>query len=309
MTTLRRMMVGALAGVALHALAGAQVVLAQQDSTDPIRLAVNDWTGAHVTTNIAGKVLSEVGYNVEFVSAGYLAQFTALADGEISVSMEIWSSSVGEHWTKAEKAGTVVDLGPLGLSPAEGWMYPKHMETICPGLPNWEALKEPKCVEELATAESFPKGRILDYPADWGSATKTVVEDFKLPYVVQPGGSEGALVAEFNASVAKKSPLVLMFWSPHWVTSDHEIGWVEFPDGESGPVFPTNRVFKVAWVKAKEKWPRAMRLIGKIQLTNKEYAGMIKAVDVDGEKLEDVIAAWVTDNKDRWQKWWDASAN
>ena len=32
-----------------------------------------------------------------------------------------------------------------------------------------------------------------DYPADWGSATKTVVKDFELPYVVQPGGSEGAL--------------------------------------------------------------------------------------------------------------------
>ena len=62
MTMLRRLMAGALAGAALHALLGAQVVLAQQDSTDPIRLAVNDWTGAHVTTHIAGSVLSEVGY-------------------------------------------------------------------------------------------------------------------------------------------------------------------------------------------------------------------------------------------------------
>lgn len=298
-----------LVGAALLALCLGPAANAQSDSSDPIRLAVNDWTGAHITTHVTGEILKRLGYNVEFVSAGYLPQFTALKDGEISASMEIWSSSVGEHWTEAEESGKVVSLGPLGLEPVEGWMYPKHMEEVCPGLPSWEALNQPGCVEKLATAESFPDGRILDYPADWGSATKAVLEEFKLPYVAQPGGSEGALVAEFRSSLAKKSPLIVMFWSPHWVTAEHEVGWVQFPDRSDGPVFPVNEVFKVAWVGAKDKWPRAMAFVEDFRLTNSDYATMIKAVDVDGQKLEDVTKAWVDENEANWKQWWKAAAN
>jgi len=308
MLTKRNLLISAITGSVLFGL-GTNHQAWAQDSTDPIRLAVNDWTGAQITTQITGKALSELGYKIDYVSAGYIPQFTALTDGEITVAMEIWSSSIGETWPKSKKTGKVVSLGPLGLVPAEGWMYPKHMEEICPGLPDWKALQKPACIEKLTTPESFPKGRILDYPADWGSTTKAVLKDFKLPYVAQPGGSEGALVTEFNASVAKKSPLVLMFWSPHWVTAEHEVGWVQFPDGAEGPVFPKNDIFKVAWVGAKGKWPRAMAFIEKIRLNNKEYGSMIKSVDVGKKKLEDVTKAWVDENKDRWMQWWKATEN
>ena len=36
----------------------------------PIKLAINEWTGQHVTTHIAGEMLKAAGYKVEYVTAG-----------------------------------------------------------------------------------------------------------------------------------------------------------------------------------------------------------------------------------------------
>ena len=88
------------------------------------------------------------------------------------------------------------DIGKLETQ--EGWIYPKFMEQVCPGLPDWTALEKPECIQALATPETTPNGRFLDYPADWGSRAATILADNNMPYTAVPAGSEGALVAELE---------------------------------------------------------------------------------------------------------------
>ncbi|MDA3889041.1 MAG: hypothetical protein PF443_09640 [Allgaiera sp.] len=59
-------------------------------SKDPIKLTINDWTGQYINTHIMGEVLKRMGYNVKYVQADYLAQFTGLESGDLDVAMEIW---------------------------------------------------------------------------------------------------------------------------------------------------------------------------------------------------------------------------
>lgn len=63
--------------------------------------------------------------------------------------------------------GKVEVLGDLGLKPGETWFYPVYMRDKCPGLPDWKALNE--CAEMFTSPDTFPKGRFVDYPADWGT--------------------------------------------------------------------------------------------------------------------------------------------
>ena len=46
--------------------------LGAKDET--IKLAINEWTGQHITTHVAGEILKRMGYKVEFVTAGYYPQ-------------------------------------------------------------------------------------------------------------------------------------------------------------------------------------------------------------------------------------------
>ena len=64
---------------------------------EPIKLAINEWTGQHVSTHVAGEMLKAAGYNVEYVTAGYMNMWQAMADGEVHGAMEVWSSNVSEQ--------------------------------------------------------------------------------------------------------------------------------------------------------------------------------------------------------------------
>ena len=206
---LRRKLLWSAAAV-LAAMIGTGAQAADMGAKDKtIKLAMLEWTGQHVSTHIAGQILEKMGYKVEYVTAGNYPEFSGLADGSLDASVEVWMNNVGDIFPKELAAGHIKDVGPLKLKTQEGWIYPKYMELICPGLPDWSALTKPACVQALATPDTFPKGRLLDYPADWGSRSAQIIQDNNLPLGSVPAGSEGALVAELESAVAAKKPLVM----------------------------------------------------------------------------------------------------
>ncbi len=291
------------------------------ESTDPIKLAINEWTGQHITTHIAGEILKRMGYNVEYVTAGSYPQATGLADGSLTATLELWSNNRGDIFPKEIEAGRIEMIGDGGLDPVEGWLYPEYVEAQCPGLPNWEALKN--CADLFATADTLPDGRFLDYPADWGDRGARMIKAFGLPFQAVPSGGEGNLVAEYKAAVAKKEPIIMMFWAPHAMFADVQGKWVEFPKYEdacySDPAWGSNpgethdcglmapRTEKYVWPGAKDKWPAAYRFLKNYKISNETQIPMMKAIDVDGQKLEDVVKAWVDANEAVWRPWVDAA--
>ena len=143
------------------------------ESSDPIKIVINDWTGQHVSTKLAGEVLKKMGYNVEYVSAGALPMLAAISAGDLDFVTEVWTNNVNQFYHDGIASGDILLVGELGLSPQEGWIYPPYMEEKCPGLPNYMALYE--CAMAFGRADTFPKGRLITYPADWGTRSRDVV--------------------------------------------------------------------------------------------------------------------------------------
>lgn len=311
-------LLGAVALAALLAVLGTAAKSAELGAKgESIKLAINEWTGQHVTTHIAGNILEKMGYQVEYVTAGNYPQHTALADGTIHATLEVWTNNTGEVYPKMKATGKIVDIGSLALETNEGWLYPRHMEEICPGLPKWEALKD--CAGKLASPETFPEGRILSYPADWGTRSADMVKGLALPFKAIPAGSEGALVAELKGAVAAKKPLVMMFWAPHWVLAEVDVGWVELPkfapDCMTDPAWGPNPnevndcgvdlpvTMKVAWSGFQAKWTAAHAFLASYTMSAGDQAKMMLAIDNKGEDLQEVTGAWVAANEAVWGPW------
>lgn len=273
---------------------------------EPIKLAMLEWTGAHISTHIAGQLLEKLGYKVEYVTAGNFPQFSGLSDGTLSASAEIWLNNVGDIFPKALADKKIEDIGSLGLETKEGWIYPKFMEQVCPGLPDWTALQKPECVQALATPETLPNGRFLDYPADWGSRAATIIADNSLPYTAVPAGSEGALVAELESAEAAKTPLLMMFWGPHYALAENDVGWVTMPpckeDTNEHCIKPP-AVDKIVWSGFGAKWPAAYALLKELQVTATDQQKMMLAVDKKGQDLDAVVKEWVDQNEAVWSPW------
>lgn len=216
---------GAIA-LALLASGGAALAGDVPENSDPIKVILNDWTGQHVSTKIAGALLKKMGYNIEYVSAGALPQHAGLAQGNLHFQAEVWTNNIGDLYPKAVEAGDIVVPGDLGPEPREGWVYPPHMEEKCPGLPSYQALYD--CAQAFATAETFPNGRLITYPADWGTRSRDIVAGIELPFTPVAGGSEGAMMAELKSAYATGDPILMMIWQPHWIFADLDLNWVEW---------------------------------------------------------------------------------
>ena len=297
-------------------VAAASAVSAWADSDAPIKISVNEWTGQHVSAHIAGQLLVKAGYKVEYVTAGAVPQFAAIAQGDLHLQPETWGNNVGEIYPKSVANGDIVVVGPLGLEPREGWIFPPYMKEKCPGLPDYKALWD--CANAFASAETFPNGRLITYPADWGTRSKDLVGLLGMPLQPVAGGSEGAMIAELKSAMAAKKPILMMFWQPHWVFAEFEMDWVEWdatPDGkecheEKGQSKGNACGFKQADIKTivsknfEADWPGAFKLMKEMSITNEIQN---KLIHQKGGKVEDVVAKWLEENEAVWKPWVEAA--
>ncbi|WP_166434001.1 ABC transporter substrate-binding protein [Roseovarius spongiae] len=293
------------------ALAATGAALA--DSDEAIRMPINEWTGQHITAHIAGTLLKKAGYNVEYVTAGAIPQFAAIAQGDLDLQPETWSNSVGAIYPKAIESGDIVIVGDLGLQPREGWMYPPYVEEMCPGLPSYEALYD--CAQVFATPETFPEGRLITYPADWGTRSKDVMAQIDIPFNPVAGGSEGAMIAELKAAVASKQPILMMFWEPHWLHAEQDFNWIEFKERdeecqeetgqsrEDACGFAQATIRKIVNKDFGEKWPGALKLIEDLSIDNDTQNELMLEIDNKGRALEEVVAEWIDANESTWNPW------
>ena len=290
------------------------------ESDDPIIIAINDWTGQIFNSYVYGNLLEKMGYNIEYVTAGYYPQVSAIADGNLTVATELWGSNMGPGWNEVFATDDIIDAGDLGLLAKEAWFYNQKSLEMCPGLADgWEAIRE--CGEIWADAETYPNGRLVDYPIEWGTNNVHRIAALDLPLVSSPSGSEGAEVAEIVSAYERDEPLLVNFWEPHWIMVDYDLielplptyveGCHEDPSLGINPDmvydcgWPPTRIFKVAWSGMSEKWPAAYRLFLNLNITNGDQEPILKAVDVDGADLKEAVEAWLADNESRWQAWID----
>lgn len=312
-----------LAAVAASGLAIGSAYADVPESQEPIKLVLNEWTGQLISAHIYGGILERMGYTVEYVTAGAVPQYTAMSTGSLTANPENWDNNTGEIYPKAIESGDLVNLGPLGIKAQESWIYPPYMEESCPGLPDWKALYD--CADAFATPETIPEGRVIDYPADWAARAAPLIAATGLPFVAIPGGSEGAMMAELKSAYDSKEPIMMMFWAPHWIHSQYEFHWVEFPawepgcdtDPALGPIPDAvndcgpqqANVSKVAWSGMAETWPAAYRVLQAFTLDNPTQNQLMLEIDNKGRDVKKVTAEWLDQNEGVWRPWVDGAMN
>ncbi len=285
------------------------------DVDTPIRLALNDWTGHQVSTYVAGEMLKAAGYQVEYVAASNLDVWDAMVAGDIHANVEIWSTSQTAEVDGHMASGSTIDLGDLELYAQEGLVYPAHVAELCPGLPNWEALRD--CAAVFATVETGSEGRLLGYPEVWSSPGADRIAGLGLPFQNTPAADEAALTDALAQAVENNTAILATFWQPHWAMMEYDLKFVQLPTPEPacfsdpswGPNpnavndcgFESARIMKAGWGQLAEKWPAAFEVLFSYTLHIEDQQPMMGAVDVEGRPVEEVVKEWMTMNDFVWQ--------
>ena len=309
----KRFLVSGIAAASIGLAGNAAAV----ESSDPIILTQHDWTGQLITTEIMGKVLKSMGYNVEYQVADYLAQFAGLESGDLHIAMEMWETTGKQAMDESLKTGKTVDLGETGMQAKEEWWYPIYMKEVCPGLPDWQALNA--CAEKFSGPETAPKGRYLGGPVTWGGFDDERVEALEMDFEVVHAGTDAALFAELESAYQRKAPWLGWVYAPHWAPFKYKGEFVEFPvysdecyaDASVGinPDMaydcgkPFGWIKKVGWKEGEAKWACAYEAVRAFRIDNDTMGALITEVDLEGKKLADVVDAWLAANEATWKPW------
>ena len=122
-----------------------------------------------------------------------------------------------------------------------------------------------------------------------------------------------------NPRYSERRPILLWIYTPHWAPIKYEGEWVDFPrytdECYKDPTWgmnpdkaydcgkPRGWIKKVGWKGGQEKWPNAYQAVRNFQITNQEMGEMVGRVDLEGKSVDEVVAAWMAENKDRWMAW------
>lgn len=318
---MKRLITSAIAALSVGMTAPSMAAF-EPESDQTIKLMVADWTSMLVDTEILNIILSTYGYDVEKVVADDSARYPGFESGDLTIALETWQTTQDKPFKASVATGKVLDMGELGPQAKEDWWYPAYMEEKCPGLPNWEALRE--CAEAFSAPETAPRGRYLSGPVSWGGFDEERVEALDLPFEVVHAGTDAAMLAELQAAYERKAPIILWLYKPHWAPSVYDGSFVEFPQYEPACYEdaswgvnpdaaydcgkPEGWIKKMAWAEGEKIWPCAYDIVRNFTLDGEEVGKLVYEVDVNGRTVEDVAMEWAKDNEAKWRSWASCTA-
>ncbi|MBU2706140.1 ABC transporter substrate-binding protein [Zooshikella marina] len=281
----------------------------------PVKVILNDWTSQLVQSFIAGKLLSLSGYKVEFIRLPTVAQWYKISRGLAHVQMEVWQGTMEKHYLHLLQHNKIIDAGNHKAKTREDWWYPDYVEALCPGLPDWRALK--KCSHIFAKNTDSLRGIYLGGPWEKPDAARIRALELNFDIIRAKHGDE--LSVKLKQAYEEKSPILLFNWTPNWVEVIYEGKFIEFPeyhpDCENDPLWGVNMYFtydcgnpkngwlkKIVW-KGLDAYPCALHIINNISFGNAEIASFSYWVDIEGMSYEAAADKWLDENQQVWKRW------
>ena len=309
MYTIKRTVGAIVAGIILAFSAGS---ISAADSSSPIVIPTHNWSSQVVMAYVIGGIFESMGNNVEYVSADTQAVYESIRQGDVTISHEVWQSTFGKSFYAAMAKGGIIDAGNHDTVSLEEVGVPQWVidKNLCPGLPNWEALKN--CKDVFATADSGGKGRILDGPQSWHGVEYTDRVEALLgdDWVVKFAGSADALWAELAAAKKEGRGTIVFNWTPNF-TDKEGYAFIEWPayylgcrkqdGGDSKCGSPIGWLKKAANWKFPKTHPAAYTAFSRISFTAGQIGAMAALVDIDKMTHADAAEAWLAANEAVWK--------
>jgi glycine betaine/proline transport system substrate-binding protein len=270
------------------------------------------WAGSTANTYIAKSVLEdELGCEVEVTKITEIPVFQAMADGKVDAVLEDWQHT-DEYAKYIDKAGTVVQGGPLGVEGHIGWFIPKFVMDEHPEFKTWEGLKG---------KEDVFNNEFLGGDPSYVQKDKELIKALGLDLKHVTAGAEPAQVARWSQAYKQDKPVLFYWYTPQYLNQEYDLAEVKLPprteankdckdDAKEGGdpeqykcEYDVTIINKLFSKKFADSGSPAYDVLKKMKLTNEDQELVAKAIAGDKQDPEEAGADWVKDNQDKVQQW------
>ncbi|MFD2204832.1 ABC transporter substrate-binding protein [Kiloniella antarctica] len=282
----------------------------------PIVIAINNWSSQIVLSEVYRNVLESVGYRVIFAPIDITEQWGALGRGRIHVQVEVWEGSQSLRFQQMLAKKLIVSAGTHRATTHEEWWYPDYVTDLCPGLPDWKALR--KCATIFKGSPDPDKGLYITGPWDKYEQFKILALD--LPFTIKRLTNSIELRVEIKKHIEAKRPILIHNWTPNWIDNYYPGQFVEFPPYSKecvmNPAWGINPdlaydcgnpkdgwLKKVVWHGFPTQWPCAYNILQKIEARNSMIEELSNLVNIEGYTPRQAAVKWLETHPQKWRSW------
>ncbi|MFG2476800.1 ABC transporter permease/substrate binding protein [Streptomyces fagopyri] len=244
------------------------------------------WDEDVAVTYLWKNVLARRGYTLNLKQMDVGPVYTGLASGDLDLNFDAWLPYAQSNYWDQHKN----DLRDLGT-----WYAPTSLEIAVPSY-----VKGVKSLADLKGKAGTFDGKIIGIEPGTGEMNllkKKVLPGYGLDkeYKVVDG-STPAMLAELKRAYAKKQPVAVVLWSPHWAYSEYKLTKLAddkklFGEG--------NTIRTISSEKFPEQYPQLTRWIKNFKMSENELGTLESEIKQRGQgHEEDAVAAWVKEHPD-----------
>ncbi|MFF4507204.1 ABC transporter permease/substrate binding protein [Streptomyces sp. NPDC001401] len=267
-------------------LAPVQHTTAAAEAERPVNVAWFPWDEDIAVTYLWKNVLERRGYRLNLKQMDVGPVYTGLASGDLDLNFDAWLPYAQKnYWDKSKDS--LKDLGT--------WYRPTSLEIAVPSY-----VKDVKSLEDLKGKASTFGGRIIGIEP--GTGEMNLLKTKVLPgygldkeYKVVDG-STPAMLAELKRAYAKKEPVAVVLWSPHWAYSRYDLTKLK----DDKKLFGAgNTIRTISSEKFPGQYPQLTKWIKNFRMSEDELGSLEAEINKRGQgHEEEAVAAWLKEHPD-----------
>ncbi|WP_338694650.1 ABC transporter permease/substrate binding protein [Streptomyces sp. Q6] len=256
------------------------------DSKDPVNVAWFPWDEDIAVTYLWKNVLEKRGYRLNLKQMDVGPVYTGLASGDLDVNFDAWLPYAQKNYWDQHKD----DLKDLG-----SWYSPTSLELAVPSY-----VKGVKSLADLKGKSKTFDGKIIGIEPGTGEMNllkKKVLPGYGLDkeYKVVDG-STPAMLAELKRSYAKKEPIAVVLWSPHWAYSEYKLNKLADPKKTFGE---GNTIRTISNKDFPGKYPQLTKWFKNFRMSEDELGSLEAEIKDRGQgHEEEAVTAWLKEHAD-----------
>jgi glycine betaine/proline transport system substrate-binding protein len=225
-----------------------------------------------------------LGYKVRLQKADVGPTYSGLASGDIDIFLD--SRLPDLHKDYMDQYGDKIDdLGVIYAEGLLGWVSPTYVEP--------DSIAELNEYKDKFDSDGNGKGELVGIEAGAGmmQTSQAIIDGYGLDFEVVES-SEWAMMAEAQKAIKENRWIVFLGWSPHWMFAQHDLKYLEDPQG----FWRSSEVHRLVTKGLDKRAPEVMEFIRYFTMDIDDLNQIIYEIEVEKRDPDAVARGWIEDN-------------